>query len=556
MKRTGKTIILALAATLVLCVCTVAFAAQFTATADPSAVPAEGGSAVLSVAIYNDSQYAMEKIAITQGSNRFFSGTDGVTIPAGESMTFQQTVTVPASLVGTPIQFSASWTENGESKSGSFAVTVLNGGASAEGSVASMISATRTASSSQASQGEVITLTYTITNNGVSAVSGVSITDRDIGGKDPMVKNITVEPGIPYVFTYEYTMGRSTVTSAPVITYSQADGTTGTVTIEEKTLGMVKSKINIEVNEGTPTAEGQTFTLKLTNDGNQKISKLSVKDELGNSVSGEAFALAIGESTSFTYTVPTDEMRNVVFYVTGTDATGTSYSDNTTTYVVRKYIDPSLIGIKFSATVAEPLDASGSISIDFIVENSGSLEMKNLALSEAEYGVLYQLASLGQGAQTINQRIAVGSPRDLVFTMTVEDPSGNVYTYNAYITADYVGVESESTAEPDVEMAGGDLVSEVGGSVSNALRTVLIVLIVLTVIAGITLIVLTKLEKEERRRIARRRAQREKQLRAQLEAGGADAVSPGTTRIPGANDRQGGPYANIPSGDTRNIPRQ
>lgn len=503
-----------------------ASAAQFTPSADPSAVSAAGGSVTFSVTIYNEGQYAMESIVIRNDGNTLFQGTQSTVIEPAQSMTFQQTVTVPAALVGQPIVFNVSWLENGEAKSGSFSVTVLS-----TGSGAAALSATRTASSPQAAQGETITLTYKIMNNGVSAVKGVSITDREIGGKDPMVKGVTVEPGVPYVFNYTYTMGRSTVKSAPIITFLQADGTTGTITVEEKSLGMVKSKISIEVQQGTPGADGQQFKLVLTNNGNQKISKIKIVDELGKSVTSESLALAIGESATYNYSVPTDAQRNVVFYITGTDATGTAYSDHTKTYVVRKYVDPALIGINFSAEVSEPLDSTGSISINFHIENGGSFEMKNLLLSEAEYGTLYQLETVPQGTQTINQRMNVSAPRDLSFALVIEDPSGNQYTYNAFITADYVGVEPETTPAPEVEVEGG-IVSAVGASVSNGLRTLLIVLIVLTILAGITLAVLTSLEKEERRRLARRRAMREHQQRMQLESAPTTGTPDTTRRIP------------------------
>lgn len=518
-----------------------ALAAQFTASSTPAAVSEEGGAVTLSVTIYNDGQYSMENIAIKNSGSTLFSDTAGQTIEPGRSVTFQQTVTVPAAMVGQPINFDVTWTENGEAKSGTFSVTVLNSG----GSAAAVLDATRTVSSSQASEGETITLTYTLVNNGVTPITGVSITDKEIAGKDPMVKDITVQPGVPYVYTYTYTMGHSTVTSAPVISFLQADGTTGSVTVEEKTLGMIKSAITVEVQQGTPSEDGQVFKLILTNSGNQKINKIKITDELGNAVTGDTFALAIGESTSFSYTVPTDAERNVVFYVEGMDATGTAYSDHTKTYTVRKYIDPSLIGINFRAEVTEPLDSSGSISINFYVENDGSLEMKNLVLSEAEYGVLYQLDTVPKGTQTINQRMSVGEPRDLDFSLVLEDPAGNQYTYNAYITADYVGTEPQTTAAVDVEVSSGDLVSEVGGSISNALRTVLIVLIILTAIAGITLILLTLLEKKERRRIARRKAMRERQLRAQFEGREAGGTSGAAPRPPSAGN-----------GATRRIPKQ
>lgn len=532
-----------------------AMAASINVTSDPGALGAEGGSVQLSISIANDSEYAMENIAVSNNGTRFFE-TSGVIIAPGETTAFSQSVSIPAAMLGQPIGFDIAWTENGEQKYSSASVTVLNSGA---GLAEAALSVSVKASSSQASRGESITLTYTITNSGITPVSGVSLTDKEIGGRQAMIGDITVEPGTPYVYIHEFTMGSSTVVSVPVVTYTGADGSTVTVTGSEKTLGMVNSRISVSVTQGAASEEGQQFTIALTNNGNQRISKIKVTDELGNAVNSDAISLAIGESRTLTYTVPTTETRNVVFNISGIDATNTNYSDHTETYVVRKYIDPSLIGISFSAEVASPLDSAGSISLNFIVENTGSMDMQNLKLSESEYGLLYMLESVPRGTQTINQKMSVGSPRDLIFKLEIEDPSGNIYTYNAYIKADYVGVEAAPTSTPSVTTEE-DVLNEVGGSISSALRTVLIVLIILTVIAGIALIILDHQEKEERKRIARRRAQREKMMRTQLEEeakrqaalhsriGSGTNDDLGSTRISPSRPAE---KPDAPSGDTR-----
>ena len=519
-----------------------AMAASINVTSDPGALGAEGGSVQLSISIANDSEYAMENITISNNGTRFFE-TSGVIIAPGETTAFSQSVSIPAAMLGQPIGFDIAWTENGEQKYSTASVTVLNSGA---GLAEAALSVSVKASSSQASRGESITLTYTITNSGITPISGVSLTDKEIAGRQAMISDVTVEPGTPYVYIHEFTMGSSTVVSAPVITYTGADGSTVTVTGSEKTLGMVNSKISVSVTQGAASEEGQQFTIALTNNGNQRISKIKVTDELGNAVNSDAISLAIGESRTLTYTVPTTETRNVVFNISGIDAT-------------RKYIDPSLIGISFSAEVASPLDSAGSISLNFTVENTGSMDMQNLKLSESEYGLLYMLESVPRGTQTINQKMSIGSPRDLIFKLEIEDPSGNIYTYNAYIKADFVGVEAAPTSTPSVTTEE-DVLNEVGGSISSALRTVLIVLIILTVIAGIALIILDHQEKEERKRIARRRAQREKMMRTQLEeeakrqaalhsrmnSGSGDDL--GSTRISSGRPAE---RPDVPSGDTR-----
>ena len=45
----------------------------------------------------------------------------------------------------------------------------------------------------------------------------------------------------------------------------------------------------------------------------------------------------------------------MVFHVSGKSASGEKYENNTKSFVVRKYIDPALLGIEFSADVPEPV---------------------------------------------------------------------------------------------------------------------------------------------------------------------------------------------------------
>ena len=83
------------------------------------------------------------------------------------------------------------------------------------------------------------------------------------------------------------------------------------------------------------------------------------------------------------------------------DGVGQQYSDKTESYAVRKYIDPSLIGVNFSAAVVETLNSAGSITVNFTVGNTGSLTMQNLVLRESEYGEIYRLETFEPGTQSI-----------------------------------------------------------------------------------------------------------------------------------------------------------
>ena len=100
---------------------------------------------------------------------------------------------------------------------------------------------------------------------------------------------------------YVYKMGKSTVTSEPTVTYKDTvTKEEGTASASAITLGMVNSRISVEVIQSEATAAGVTFTLNLTNNGNQKISDIKITDDQGNRVNGDSFALAIGENRQLT----------------------------------------------------------------------------------------------------------------------------------------------------------------------------------------------------------------------------------------------------------------
>ncbi len=493
-----------------------AHAATITASADPAMMPSEG-AATLSVTVTNDGTAAMESIYISNPYQLAFE-TAGVVLNPGESKKFSVTASIPDALLGVPLSFDVSWTENGEIKTGSAAVTVLRGNASG-------VTLTRSISSTQASPGETVTLTYKVVNSGIVVLTKISLSDSEIAGKTPIFKDITLNPGELYEFTYSYKMGYETVTSAPVVTYTP-QGEKNPLTynnITSQQLGLLNAKLSIEVEQGQPTAEGVTFSILLTNTGNQKLKRITVKDELDNSVTeNQSLSLAVGEGKKITYTVRTDTERYVSFKVSASMDSGQTYEDQTKSFVVRKYIDPSLLGVDFKAEVLETLNATGSIKVKFTFVNTGEMQMNDLVLSEQTANELYRQDVFPQGELATEQTIYVGEPRDLVFTLSLTDPAGNPYTYTANIAASYLGDGFLATAAtPETVLDSPEVLGEsIGGSISTALRTALIVLGVLTFAALIALIVLSVLERKERERIARAKRRREKLLREQQAGAG------------------------------------
>ncbi|MDO5112276.1 MAG: hypothetical protein Q4E65_08225 [Clostridia bacterium] len=530
----------ALLLTLCLGVCAMTRAASLNVYCDPSAA-APGSPVTFNLVVNNDGQYVMQGMSLQTDYSAFqgeFSGPGA--IAPGESGAYSGVVTMTETMLDVPITFTLHWTNAGapveqSTDMASATITVPTGtGAVATmdpndpnatpvpgmaGAVAGVgVTADRKASTTHASRGEIITLTYTVTNGTASQLTELSITDKEIASK-PLVEKITVEPGAVYTFEHTYTMGSSTVASAPVIAY-MAGGVQGSVTVAELSLGMINTKLDVEVNQGAATAEGVNFTLYLINNGNQKISKIKIKDEQGDSVNNDTFALSVGESRTITYLVPNQAERNVVFYLTGTDATGEPYTDNTSTYTVHRYVDPSQVGLDLTAAVTETLNAQGSIKIRFQVNNTGSLPLSNLVLSEAELGEIRRQESVPVGETVLEETINVGAPRDLIFTVNVQDDARNDYTYTANVTAALVGVEPQQQTQTGTNPIDdiGTIGTQIGSSVSDALTVALVILAVLCVLSAAALITLTVLERKKREEAAHRKALRDRQIRAQARA--------------------------------------
>lgn len=521
----GKLLSCILAFALCFGLCTVARASSLNVYCEPAtAMP--GDTVSFKIELANTSEYSMQSLSYSSDFTGFaFSGPN--VIASGETGTYTGAVTMSDVMLDVPITFTVHWEYYDASGVSmgvdnlSASVTVPRGAAAADptlpGAAGAGVSAERKVSTTKASKGEQVIITYIVNNNSASELSALNITDAELTGT-PIVKDVSVAPGAVYTFDYNYTMGGETVVSAPVISY-KADGAEASVTVPETSIGMVNTRLTVEVEQGSPTAEGVNFTLKLINNGNQKISKIKIKDEQGNSVNKDGFALSVGESKTLSYSVDNQNERNVVFYLTGSSAAGDDYTDNTKTYTVRKYVDPSLIGLDFSAEVLETLNAQGSIKLRFVVKNTGSVELQNLVLSEQQIGEIRRQETVPIGESVLEETVNVGTPRDMSFSVNVQDEAHNDYSYTANLTAAYIGVETASSQAPQSETNAIDdiesLGTQIGSKVSDALTVALVILAILCVLSAAALIALTVLEKKRKMEARQRRSEQRQQYRRQ-----------------------------------------
>ncbi len=468
------------------------FAAIIQVTINPPSLSEEGPVDV-SVSVNNDSTFPMEHISISGHGLTF--AIDKPTLEPGESHTYQQRMVVSRDMIGETLTFTVTWTENGETKSSEATAVITM-------SDIALITVKRTASKTNAKPGETITLNYTIRNLGTVGASEISLKDKAIT-RQPLIEGLRLEPGQTHEIEYVYTMGNATVISEPVLKY-MLDGseTESTYTGDQLTLGMVNAAIDVVVEQGISTPDGVTFTLTLTNDGNQKIKNINVKDQDGNKLNEESFTLAIGEQKVLTYKIVPQETVNVYFRITGTTANGSEYSDRTKTYTVREYVDPALVKVEFTADVKSPVNSEGSMDILFKLNNNGTMVFSNIVLSEELMGEIYKTPQLDPGVMEIPVTVFVEEERMLNFTLNFDDKAGNTYTYTASLSAQKPFERLEPTPTPDGGI--GEIGKTINTTLTNTLSTIFTVLVVLTCISAVVLICLVMMEKKNRKKARNR----------------------------------------------------
>ena len=400
--------------------------------------------------------------------------TQGVSISPGSKKTFTAKMQVSSGMLGVDLPFTVSWTDNGNTVTETVTCKVSRLSASP------YLSVVRTAAPVNASEGTEVTVTYTFTNSGSVKLSNISLVDRYVrGSSSAMLTPFSLEPGASKEFVYSFTMGNKTIVSAPVVTFNAQGSSAALVkNVSPLTIGLIQSQLTKEIVKGNPTPEGVQFRIYLTNNGNQKLNELVVTDELGHHVSSDPFSLAVGESKVLEYFVSNpSEVRYVVFSIKGVDYNNTTFKDNTTSYVVRPYIDTSLFGLSFTAVTSSSVSAENVIGIDFSLENTGALDIYNLSVTEKELG--YEICTwdkLDVGAsEKKNVEVNLGDVRDLVFILTSEDSSGNTYTHEAYVTADQIDVSamiphndpSDNSGNLDVVDDGSGLGKQLDGLITS-----------------------------------------------------------------------------------------
>lgn len=431
-------------------------------------------------------------VSITNPYGAVFSTSD---VNPGTTGVFRARMMVYESMIGQTLSFNISWYDTASNQTYAQALSLV-----IQRSDTAYLRLARTASVSSAAVGEEVVFTYSFVNTGSRRLSNIRFTDDKIIGNQEIAEPFSLASGERKEITFVYTMKGASVVSKPTATFT-ADGSSSvlSVTVSKMTIGLINAQLSKSVNVGTATPDGVSFTLFLTNNGSQNLSNLSVTDDLGNELAS-GFSLAIGESKIIDHFVPDPSgVRNVVFYINGTYDEGKQFTDNTTSYTVRPYINPSLLGLRFRAEVRKQLDSSNSIGLTFSIENTGRLPYTSLSLTEEKLCyTIHEIPWLAASTEpaTFNIDLTIDEPRELVFILTALDPSGNEHTFDAHINAQRVDVTSaipNATPEPGSSSGATIVDLNLDRQISERGRQLITIWKVLRVIFIITLVAIVLL---------------------------------------------------------------
>ena len=446
----------------------------------------------VTIALRNDSTEPMTNISVSAEGQTY---NYDKTIEPGDTLELiVPNFLVTAEMVNTDVEFVIKWTEGSYPMSASQSVFIRD----ANSQIPSLqpeeqIEFTCYCDNPQAERGDIIEISYTVTNNSELKMTDITITDKNVSDK-PIVSGKSVSAGDSATFTYDFTMGSENVTASPIMSYYfENDDNIKSLQGNSVTLENVSVNMDVNIAQLEATEKGTEFLIKIANNGNKSIKSIRVYQGLeatDETKIQHAFDLGIGESREISYIEKSKGKSEVTFIITGQLVTGEPYEFKSETYTVWEYINGT-VDMSIEAEVESAIDADGYVSIDFIAKNLGTVDMSSLVLSEEHMGKIGSFSDLaGGGEEKIGLTLYVGEAREMKFTLTGIAPTGQPFEYTVTISAQLV-----SSGSNDTTISAFDAVNiDVGSAVSKILQKILAALAVISGIFGVALVVLSVFE--------------------------------------------------------------
>jgi len=298
-----------------------------------------------------------------------------------------------------------------------------------------------------AANGQKVSVTYTVVNNGTLPVSNVQIKENKSISSD-VGKIDAIAPGEKATYTFTVTMKKKSLTSQASITY-EAGGNTYKADKESATIkyGDLKLKGTLKADKkGGAPGDKVKLTLTLQNTGKEDFGGVSVSDL----VLGEVFSdqtVAAGKTLTLEKEVDIVDTVDYQFIIHATSASGKEI-DTATDRLTVKSVDPSeVVNLEVEASVDHDVvyTMPGIVKFTVKVTNKSAADVKNVNVSASGL-TLYTFDSLLPGeTRSFVRDVKVEMTGRYQFVASVQDQLNDTQRFESNIIA--IGYSSP-TPEP------------------------------------------------------------------------------------------------------------
>ncbi len=280
---------------------------------------------------------------------------------------------------------------------------------------------------------KTFTVRYTIRNDTAFDITGIRLYDPEQSMQSIPLPDSDLSSGDSVTVSIEYRMGTSDMTFAPRVEYISRRREMQTDAERALVVESVVVDLQIQTEMRPANAEGTTFAITITNNGNRPVTDICVYDEI-NTLLEPAFSLDPEDFHTVLYTVKpavsSDRVRTVRFHATALDCFEKKIRiDEQQTFSVVPYIVPDSVQLELSAVLQSPYyDENGKLcaSIQFVIRNTGDVKLYNAVLKELTiFGTVTSYQELRHGETYFTKIYQLDGVQELKFRVEAFDPAEN-----------------------------------------------------------------------------------------------------------------------------------
>ncbi|MFE7411354.1 DUF7507 domain-containing protein [Streptomyces laurentii] len=262
--------------------------------------------------------------------------------------------------------------------------------------------------------GDTVTYTYTVTNTGQTALTGIAVQDSRVSSVTCQATSLAAGASTTCTGTYTVTEADAvagSITNTAMATGIEPDGNPvnsppDTVTLEVVSVSSMTIDKTSAATGPVNVGDTVTYAYTVTNTGTSTLTGVTVVDDHVTNVNCDRTTLAPRESATCTGTYVVTAADGTAGSVTNTaHATGTNPGGETVTSpddaVTVPVIGASSMTIEKTPSTAGPVHVGDTITYTYTVTNTGQTALNNIAVTDDKVtGITCQATTLAAGAST------------------------------------------------------------------------------------------------------------------------------------------------------------